>query len=192
RRTVDSAALRTGATALRPPLDGAQPHPPYEAAAWSDDGPVRRKSAPRRRVGCVDASLSEDETCTLACILDAEVHHRLRYARDCEPFELHWRRRSLHAGRGNDDDSDDELAVQVLRQQQESRPCGNLQDRLIPRRIQDAFGTCSPESSDPRQRPKQRNLAGRHFLDGPVDPTPRRADEDPVGLAELVYRSKFF
>src|SRR5438477_1487876 len=99
----------------------------------------------RRAVASVAwTRLGEDETCTRACILDAEVHHRLRYARDCKLFELPWRQRFLHAPRGNDDDSDDELAIRVVREQQESRPCGNFKDRLIPRRIQMLSGPALP------------------------------------------------
>ena len=89
-----------------------------------------------------------------ARILDAEVHRRLRDTGSHELLELLRRRGLLHAARRDHDDPDHELAFGVLCQQQESSPRGDVEERLMARRVQDALGTCSPEAPDPGQRAK--------------------------------------
>src|SRR2546427_6487164 len=86
------ASLRTGAVSLGPALDRTQPHPPDEPAPGADEGPIPGKPAARRCVCRVHARLGGDEPGVTPCVLDAEVHHRLRDAGSLELLEL--RRRS--------------------------------------------------------------------------------------------------
>ena len=104
-----------------------------------------------------------------ACILDPEIHHRLRNAGSNKLLELLRRRWSLRASGSDQDSPDDELSLRVIRQQQESGPRGDVEQWLVARSIENALGTSSSKAADPGQRAKKRDLAGRYFLDRAVN-----------------------
>ena len=139
-------ALRSSAQGAA--LDGPQPRDPQNPAAWEDRPPVRREAAQTLRVGREHARLCRQAGRRAArSRLDAEVHHRFDQARCRRPRRTtpdridRWPAAAPRAPR------------RWCRERPRCRSSpsrrkpvrrGDGQNRLVRRRIEDAFGPLRP------------------------------------------------
>src|SRR6185503_14649405 len=169
--------------------DRAQPHPADQAAPQSNRPPVKAEIALRAGISRPDAGFGMHDAHGERRGVDADIHDRFGAARRHDRAEFVRSDGRRGSAWRNDGPADNYLTGRFA-EQQEAAAQRDIENRLIGRRRENAFGSLPADSPQPGQKPKPANLARRNFPDRAQRGFGRRQYGNAMDLPEVPRGSE--